>query len=316
MRLSVTGATQSRSLDQSSHGWPKIWQESVNASLIAPYDEARRTATITTRPYVYRYTTRSRRYVSTCILTMLDIVRDSVFGQIAFKIFRVQAFQYPEDRSDCEPPNSWKETASREGSGNDATHLSPAPTKESQALRSPVGGKVDDLEANGDLVLHPYTSRECNTASVKSRGSTGIEGRPSTEKHSEADKTIIDWYSAIDPDNPQNWSSKKKLFVTVQICIYTFSVYIGSSLFVAGEDDIRSDFHVGETAAELGLALYVLAYGMGPMLWSPLSEIPFIGRNVIYIATFAMFVLLSLAAALVRTFAGVLILRFLLGFFG
>ena len=32
-------------------------------------------------------------------------------------------------------------------------------------------------------------------------------------------------------------------------------------------------FRVGPTAASLGLALYVLGYGVGPLLWSPMSEI-------------------------------------------
>lgn len=34
-------------------------------------------------------------------------------------------------------------------------------------------------------------------------------------------------------------------------------------------------FGVGPTAASLGLALYVLGYGVGPLLWSPMSEIVF-----------------------------------------
>lgn len=32
------------------------------------------------------------------------------------------------------------------------------------------------------------------------------------------------------------------------------------------------EFNVGAVTASLGLALYVLAYGIGPMLFSPLSE--------------------------------------------
>jgi len=75
-------------------------------------------------------------------------------------------------------------------------------------------------------------------------------------------------------------------------------------------------FNVGETAASLGLALYVLGYGIGPMLFSPLSEMPLIGRNPPYIATFAIFVILTIPGALTNSFAGLLIVRFLLGFFG
>jgi DHA1 family multidrug resistance protein-like MFS transporter len=76
------------------------------------------------------------------------------------------------------------------------------------------------------------------------------------------------------------------------------------------------EFNVNVQLASMGLSMYVLAYGLGPMLWSPLSEIPAIGRNPIYIATMAMFVILIIPAALTPTFAGLIVARFLQGFFG
>ena len=52
------------------------------------------------------------------------------------------------------------------------------------------------------------------------------------------------------------------------------------------------------------------------MLFSPLSEIPVIGRNPPYVASFAIFVILCVPTALVDNFAGLLVLRFLQGFLG
>jgi DHA1 family multidrug resistance protein-like MFS transporter len=43
---------------------------------------------------------------------------------------------------------------------------------------------------------------------------------------------------------------------------------------------------------------------------------PLVGRNPPYIATFAIFVILTIPGALTNSFAGLLIVRFLLGFFG
>jgi DHA1 family multidrug resistance protein-like MFS transporter len=57
-------------------------------------------------------------------------------------------------------------------------------------------------------------------------------------------------------------------------------------------------------------------YGIGPLIFSPLSEIPVIGRNPVYIATMAIYVLISLPAPLIHNFAGLMVLRFLQGFFG
>src|SRR5271155_3063460 len=56
--------------------------------------------------------------------------------------------------------------------------------------------------------------------------------------------------------------------------------------------------------------------GIGPLLFSPISEIPIVGRNPPYLLTFGIFVLLCVPTALVDNFGGLLVLRFLQGFFG
>ena len=92
------------------------------------------------------------------------------------------------------------------------------------------------------------------------------------------------------------------------------------------------EFGVGDTKASLGLGMYVIgcectclevrsnmliiADGLGPLLWSPMSEIPILGRNVPYIATFALYVILCVPTALVKNLAGLLVLRFITGLFG
>lgn len=52
------------------------------------------------------------------------------------------------------------------------------------------------------------------------------------------------------------------------------------------------------------------------MIWSPLSEIPQIGRNPIYIGTLLIFVLLQIPTALAPNFGTLLAMRFLAGLFG
>jgi len=59
------------------------------------------------------------------------------------------------------------------------------------------------------------------------------------------------------PENPQNWSTGKKFFVTGQICLLTTSVYIGSSIYSAGTESVVAIFGVSEVAATLGLTLFV-----------------------------------------------------------
>jgi DHA1 family multidrug resistance protein-like MFS transporter len=127
---------------------------------------------------------------------------------------------------------------------------------------------------------------------------------------------LVDWYTSDDLANPQNWPASKKFGVLLQLCFYTLAVYGASSMYVPGEEGVMEEFHVGATPAAIGLAIYVVGYGIGPLLFAPLSEIASIGRNWVYIPTFILFVILSIPTAAVDNYAGLLVLRFLTGFFG
>lgn len=52
------------------------------------------------------------------------------------------------------------------------------------------------------------------------------------------------------------------------------------------------------------------------MIFSPLSEIPSIGRNWLYIGSFFLFLLFTIGTAVAKSFAGLIVMRFLAGFFG
>jgi DHA1 family multidrug resistance protein-like MFS transporter len=94
------------------------------------------------------------------------------------------------------------------------------------------------------------------------------------------------------------------------------AVYMGSAIYAPSETGVMERFGVNVQLASMGLSMYVLAYGIGPMLFSPLSEIPAIGRNPPYMITFALYVILLVPTALVENFPGLIVLRFLAGFFG
>lgn len=59
-----------------------------------------------------------------------------------------------------------------------------------------------------------------------------------------------------------------------------------------------------------------MAYGVGPLIFGPLTEIPIIGRNPVYYLTFIVFFALSFPAAAINSFGGLLAIRFFAGFFG
>jgi MFS transporter, DHA1 family, multidrug resistance protein len=127
---------------------------------------------------------------------------------------------------------------------------------------------------------------------------------------------VVTWNGKDDPDNPQNWPVSQKIWITLLISFYTFAVYVGSSIFTPAAPYIQEQFGVNHAEGALGLALYVLGYGTGSLLFSPLSEIPAIGRNPPYAFAGILFVVLCIPSSLVDNYPGQMVLRFLVGFMG
>ncbi|KAK0860483.1 hypothetical protein LTR87_017299 [Friedmanniomyces endolithicus] len=115
--------------------------------------------------------------------------------------------------------------------------------------------------------------------------------RPIVPQRTSSGNILVDWYTTDDPENPQNWSSMKKALASLQICLYTLAVYMGSSIYAPSAAGVVEDFHSSQ-------------------------RIPSIGRNPPYMITMAIFVILCVPTALAQNSAGLLILRFLQGFFG
>jgi DHA1 family multidrug resistance protein-like MFS transporter len=79
---------------------------------------------------------------------------------------------------------------------------------------------------------------------------------------------------------------------------------------------VMERFHVAQVPTTLGLTLFVAGYGLGPVIWAPMSEIPQSDRNPVYIGTLVIFVFLNFAVIYAKNFGMLLAFRFLTGFFG
>ncbi|KAI7190836.1 MFS general substrate transporter [Hortaea werneckii] len=166
-----------------------------------------------------------------------------------------------------------------------------------------------DLEA-------AFATAAAVTTTTQTNPLTPLPSHPILPQRTASGQILVDWYTTTDPSNPQNWSLTKKSLVSLQICLYTLAVYMGSAIYTPAIGGVMAEFNVGPETALLGLSLYVLAYGIGPLIFSPLSEIPRVGRNPPYMVTMGIFVILLVPSALVENFAGLMVLRFLQGFFG
>ncbi|KAI9837885.1 MAG: hypothetical protein M1838_004721 [Thelocarpon superellum] len=270
---------------------------------------------------------------------MSALLRDSGLGQLIRLATKNKVLLYPEERADWRCPKCYVKPTDSTDASAEATGADPSLAEKEvsrQGSEAPEQATADATpDTEKDLDIEPIPSHTTALSRMATReGLHKVQTRQDLERAYSSvtvkkeptrpivpekldDGTIlVDWYDTDDPENPQNWSSRKKYFVTFQICLYTLVVYMGSAIYTPSITGLMEQFGISGTLGSLGLSMYVLAYGIGPMLWSPLSEIPSIGRNPPYLATFAVFVILCVPAALVNNFAGLMVLRFLLGFFG
>ncbi|TKA73636.1 hypothetical protein B0A49_05183 [Cryomyces minteri] len=126
--------------------------------------------------------------------------------------------------------------------------------------------------------------------------------------------TAQDWSGPRDPENPHNWSLLKRSYHTVPPALFGFTVTVASSIYTPAVPEIMKRFGVSQTAALLGLSLYVLGLGFGPALAAPISETH--GRSIVYKTSLPMFMLFTLGAGYSQNFASLLVCRLFAGLTG
>ncbi|KAF2002849.1 benomyl/methotrexate resistance protein [Amniculicola lignicola CBS 123094] len=243
-----------------------------------------------------------------------DIIRDSAFGHCVRLASKNRLFLYPEERD----TGLWRKYVNEAKTAHMADHGDPDPPTQSEGdTSSEKEQEAGAREGSGRENTSTATPRDWRLSDrVMLNENVPVDVEKPSDPDRGKDKLIIDWSGPDDADNPRNWSTGKKLFVNFEICFLTFSVYIGSAIYAAGILDVMETFHVSQVAATLGLTLYVAGYGLGPMVWAPMSEIPYIGRNPVYIATLFVFVMFQIPTAMASNFGMLLAFRFLTGLFG
>lgn len=88
----------------------------------------------------------------------------------------------------------------------------------------------------------------------------------------------------------------------------------GTSVYTPAISSVVGHFHVSVTAAILGLSLYTLGLGVGPIISAPLSEN--YGRKLVYLGSAPIFMLFTLGAGFSKSFGSFLVCRLFAGLTG
>ncbi|KAF2742373.1 MFS general substrate transporter [Sporormia fimetaria CBS 119925] len=125
---------------------------------------------------------------------------------------------------------------------------------------------------------------------------------------------IDDWDGPDDPDNPRNWSLAKRAYHSAIPALFGFAVTFGTSVYSPSVSNVMEDLHVSRTGAILGLTIFTLGLGYGPVFSAPLSEK--YGRKIVYMASAPIFMLFTLGSALSKNLAALLVCRLFAGLTG
>ncbi|CAK5282450.1 unnamed protein product [Mycena citricolor] len=133
------------------------------------------------------------------------------------------------------------------------------------------------------------------------------------EKAKALEKYEFVTWKVNDLRDPRNWSTLWRWYITGVVTIAVVSVAFGSAVITGDFKDIQSELHIGEVVAALSVSLMVVGFGLGPLAWSPLSEL--YGRRPLWLIPSVFYVVFNIPCALATNIQTLLICRFLCGFF-
>ena len=128
------------------------------------------------------------------------------------------------------------------------------------------------------------------------------------------DPNLVGWDGPDDPENPHNMPLWRKWAVTMAMSFMTIWMTFASSVFSTATTVTSKEFNVSTEVMTLATSLVVFGFAVGPMAWSPLSEL--YGRRLPLFLGYAIFAIFQIPVAVAQNLETILVCRFLIGVFG
>ncbi|KAK3714847.1 hypothetical protein LTR37_007582 [Vermiconidia calcicola] len=127
------------------------------------------------------------------------------------------------------------------------------------------------------------------------------------------DSSLVEFDGPDDPGNPKNWSVRRRIAISMSMALMTFVVTFSSSIFAVATGPIAEEFGIDITTATLGVALFLLGFVLGPVLFGPASEV--YGRRAPLFVGYIVFAIFQIPVAVGQNVATIMLGRFLSGLF-
>lgn len=199
-------------------------------------------------------------------------------------------------------------TTSNNNDGTNRPALTRPLTHHSTTISTTITSTSSTTSAAGISIISRLRSR----ASSFSRQAPPQFSHPLSHTRTGPD-SLVDFSSPSDPYNPLNWPLRKKCSTTLLYGLVTMTATWGSSCYSAGTAQISQEFNVGSQVAILGTSLFLVGFGVGPLLWAPLSEV--YGRRVAVFVPMFVAMCFSFGSATAKDLQTVMLTRFWGGFF-
>ncbi|TFK56897.1 MFS general substrate transporter [Heliocybe sulcata] len=126
------------------------------------------------------------------------------------------------------------------------------------------------------------------------------------------DVQLVVW-KVDDQEDPRNWSKAYRWYLTMVVALSVVACAFGSAIVTGDFGDIEREFGVSEVVVALSVSLMVVGFGIGPLAWSPLSEL--YGRRILLAGSFWVYVIFNIPCAVAKNIGTLLVCRFFSGIF-
>ncbi|KAL9597746.1 MAG: hypothetical protein Q9219_004940 [cf. Caloplaca sp. 3 TL-2023] len=125
---------------------------------------------------------------------------------------------------------------------------------------------------------------------------------------------LVDFEGPEDPYRPINWPFRKKVITTILYGFTTMGSTWASSVYSPAVNQISEQYNVGTQVSLVGLSVLLVGFGLGPLIWAPLSEV--FGRKPAVLVPYFLAAVFSFGTATAKDIQTIIITRFFAGFFG
>ncbi|GAA5959722.1 hypothetical protein JCM21900_001405 [Sporobolomyces salmonicolor] len=169
---------------------------------------------------------------------------------------------------------------------------------------------ASEAERNVGSSVSPKSPRLSQSTLISSQDARGEKGIADERAIGLPDAKLVTWREG-DPENPRNWSYMTKWMQTVFPSTLCFTSGFASAIITGGLHEMAVHFHVADVVMNLSVTVFVVGFGLGPLVLSPLSEM--YGRRIVYVVSMFLFFIFTLPECITNSIAVLMVFRFIAG---